>query len=547
MLEAIWICAAFLLGFFARQVGLPPLIGYLVTGFLLFSSGYSSGPVIEEISSAGVTLLLFTIGLKIKLGSLARPRVWAPGVLHMALISVAIGAALLALPLGLSWTTALLIGFALSYSSTVFAVKVLEDKGEITAIYGQLAIGVLIIQDLVAVLFMALSTGKIPSPWFLAVIVGLVPLRWLLFRIMSRTGHLELLILFGLAAALGSYELFEMVGIKGDLGALVVGMMLANHQQTDELAKSLMGLKDFFLVGFFISIGLNGLPSLQSLGIAVFLVALIPLKSALFFYLFTRFRLRSRTALLSTLGLSNYSEFGLIIAVLAASNGWISETWILTIALAVALSFLAASPINTASHNLYERWHNFLLKFQKSNLLDDERMVDIGHATVLLFGMGRVGRGAYDTLAKEERVLGIDMNPEDVAKHIEEGRNVIQASATDSDFWERISFDKAQVHLVMLAMPHIEENLFATEHLKQMGYTGAIAAIVKYEDETDLLKEAGVHHVFNFYTEAGAGFAANAMDEFLTQKDTPTEEISETFPTKLSHPPKKNPFAQTAP
>ena len=516
MFETFWICAAFLMGYMARQVGLPPLIGYLCTGFILFGSGYTSSPVISELADVGVTLLLFTIGLKLRVKSLLRSYVWAPGVIHMILVTLFFGVILAILPLGLPFWTALLIGFALSYSSTVLAVKVLEEKGELLSIYGQLALGVLIIQDLVAVVFMAFSTGTVPTPWSPFLLLSLIPLRMVLFYVMDRVGHQELFILFGLALALGSYEAFELAGLKGDLGALVAGVMLASHRETDGLAKSLLGLKDFFLVGFFISIGLNGLPTFQHVGMALLLVALVPFKSALFFALFNRFNLRSRTSFLSTLALSNYSEFGLIIAVLGVSQGWMEEGWLLTIALALALSFLAASPLNTASHDLYERWHDFLLRFQKPERLPEEQAFDIGDATVLLFGMGRVGSGAYDELAESERVLGIDMDPEIVRKMNMEGRHVIQASATDSDFWDRISFATSNVRLVMLTMPQLEENLFATRRLRQMNYQGEITAIVKYEDEAETLQEAGVDRTFNFYTEAGAGFAADALEDLVT-------------------------------
>ena len=513
MLEAIWICAAFALGFLVRQINLPPLIGYLITGFVLYGFGYSSGPVIQELSDAGVTLLLFTIGLKLQLKGLARPHVWVPALLHMALLTGFLGLVLYALPVQLSLPKAMLIGFALSYSSTVFAVKVLEEKGEMSAIYGQVAIGVLIVQDLVAVGFMAVSTGKGPEVAALLLIPGLFVLRWILFRVMDRAGHNELLVLFGLAMALGSYELFELLGLKGDLGALVFGVLLAPHRESGGLSKLLLSLKDFFLVGFFISVGLNGLPTIQSLLVAVLLVLLMPIKAAPFFFMFTALKVRSRTAFLSTLTLSNYSEFGIIIAFLAVQNGWIAEGWLLTTAVALALSFLAASPLNTASHDLYESWHEFLLRFQRKARLPEERFFDIGDAKVLVFGMGRVGRGAYEELAAVDNVLGIEMNPERVEQLQAQNLNVIQGSATDSDFWDRITLEEGTLKLVLLSMPQLEENVFATRELKSKGFDGVIAAISKYEDEASILKEAGVDYIFNFYTEAGAGFAADALIE----------------------------------
>jgi len=228
MFDAAWIGIAFLLGMGARLIGLPPLVGYLAAGFVLFGLGIDTGGTLDHVAEIGITLLLFTIGLKLQLGTLLRPQVWAVTSIHMLLVSLALPAALLgagaaglAFASDLKPATALLIGFALSFSSTVFAVKVLEDKGELSSIYGRTAIGILIMQDIAAVVFLAASTGKMPNAWALLLVPGLVPLRWLLHRIMDRAGHSELLILFGLAIALGGAQIFDLAGIKGDLGDVI--------------------------------------------------------------------------------------------------------------------------------------------------------------------------------------------------------------------------------------------------------------------------------------------------------------------------------------
>jgi predicted Kef-type K+ transport protein len=136
MLDVIWISLAFGLGLLARQGGLPPLVGYLVAGFVLHGLGVEADNVIQEFSGMGVTLLLFTIGLKLKVDSLARPQVWGVASIHMALVVALfvplfalLGAAGLPLFADLGTAEASLLAFALSFSSTVFAVKVLEEKG----------------------------------------------------------------------------------------------------------------------------------------------------------------------------------------------------------------------------------------------------------------------------------------------------------------------------------------------------------------------------------------------------------------------------------
>ncbi len=313
-MDPIFLAIAFVLGFAARQIGLPPLVGFLTAGFALNGLGYESSPLLAQFADLGVTLLLFSIGLKLKIETLLKPEVWAGASLHMMATVVVFGFAIFALAAAgvhlfaeLDLATSALVAFALSFSSTVFAVKALEEKGEMQAMHGRVAIGILIIQDIIAVLFITLSTGKVPSLWALA-LFGLILLRPLLFMIMDRCGHGELIPLFGLVAALVlGAEAFDQVGLKADLGALILGVLLAKHGRAGEISDSLLSFKDIFLVGFFLNIGLSGTLSLEAVLVALLLVLVLPFKVALFFVLLTRFRLRARTSTLTTLGLATYS------------------------------------------------------------------------------------------------------------------------------------------------------------------------------------------------------------------------------------------------
>ena len=132
--DPFWIAIAFLCGLLIRVVGLPPLVGFLAAGFLLNALGVEGGEFLNAMADLGITLLLFFIGLKLKLTSLGRPEVWGVATLHMVAITLLIAAMMLALsytnlPLlsGVNVETALLVGFAMSFSSTVFAVKVFCD------------------------------------------------------------------------------------------------------------------------------------------------------------------------------------------------------------------------------------------------------------------------------------------------------------------------------------------------------------------------------------------------------------------------------------
>ncbi len=520
VMDILPVLAAFVLGFAARLVGLPPLVGFLAAGFALGAMGMASSEGLQEIADVGVTLLLFTIGLKLKIKQLLSPAVWATAGVHMALIAGA--AALLVMLLGLTGLslfagldpmTALLIGFALSFSSTVFAVKVLEENGEMDSLHGRVAIGVLIMQDLFAVLFIAISAGKIPSIWALGLLL-LIPARPLLIKLLERTGHGEMMVLLGWLLPLGGAALFESVGVKADLGALLLGVLLAGHPKTDELSKALMSFKDLFLIGFFLTIGLTGALTWELLGVALLLMLLLPFKVALYFWLLTKFRMRARSATLASLGLANFSEFGLIVGAIGQSSGWLSGDWLTVIALALAMSFALSAPLNRFGKQIYRRWHDDLVAFESADRLPGDDLIDPGNAQIVIFGMGRVGSAAYDFLHERfgDVVVGIDRDPITVDLHLERGQRVIRGDATDYDFWARTR-NQGQVRYALLTFPDHTANLAVAQLVREFGFQLTLASIAKFDDQVDELKAAGVQEVFNLYAEAGTGFAEHVWEQ----------------------------------
>ncbi|NRA19005.1 MAG: cation:proton antiporter [Oceanospirillaceae bacterium] len=523
MLDLIFFGSAFGCGFIVLQLRLPPLIGFLAAGFILHSLGYQSTASLEKISALGVTLLLFSIGLKLQLKSLAKLYVWAPASIHIILCTGIFSAFMLllgrfSLPLftDLSLETSILIGFSFSFSSTVFAVKVLEQRGEMASFHGKLSIAILVMQDIFAIIFLAVSTGKTPNIWAFALLVILPLSRPLLFKILDRSKHGELLPFFGFFfALLVGYQLFEFAGLKGDLGALVIGMLFASHKKAGELAKSLLSFKDLMLVGFFLSIGLNAELSSQVVLAALLLVVLLPLKMLCYYFLTACFRLRARTSLLNAFTLANYSEFGLIVCALAATNQWISNQWLAVMGIAVSITFIIASPLNAYSNQIYVKFEVWLEKFESKRRLLLEQQVPLQNAKILIFGMGRVGTGAYETTERHYpgKVTGVDISQESVDKHRELGRKVILADATDPDFWQRINH--SEVQMVMLAMPKHIQNILALEQLKASGYTRAVTAIANYPDQQRELQELGVDSTYNFYLEAGRGFAEHVNEKII--------------------------------
>jgi predicted Kef-type K+ transport protein len=519
-MDPLWILIAFVLGFTVKQIGLPPLVGFLAAGFVLKAMGVEGGETLAQIADFGVYLLLFSIGLKLNVRGLMKPQIWATASVHMLIIVVIFGAGVWALSLSslvyfsdLDLITSLLIAFALSFSSTVFAVKILEETGEMSANHGRIAIGILIMQDIFAVLFLSFSTGKLPSPWaILVVTVLIIPTLFNKTRpvsfIINRSGHGELLVLLGILIPFCYAAIFGFVDLKPDLGALIAGVVFSGHPKAKELSNAMLGFKDVFLVGFFLTIGLSGTPDLTVLGISSALALFITLKVILFFLLLTLFKLRARTATLGSFSLGTYSEFGLIVGAAAVAAGWLIQDWLMIFALALSISFIVASPINMAANRLYSSWNTRLQRFETKSRLPEDDPIDPGNAEIIILGMGRVGTEVYKVMTEKfgKVILGIDSDKKNVEAHCASGRNVIHGDATDSDFWERV-YPSYMVRLVVLATANHSIHLEVIDQLNRFENKKAIAALSRYDDEIEELKEAGVDIVFNLYTEAGIGYA----------------------------------------
>jgi predicted Kef-type K+ transport protein len=506
---SLWLGFAFVLGLFMRLLGLPPLVGYLTAGFLLSAQGYETNPLLEQVAHAGVLLLLFGVGLKLRLKSLFRLEVLAGSLLHMFIV---IGLLLLLLTqvTNLSRQLALLIAIALAFSSTVVAAKVLEAKRELRAFHGRVAIGILIMQDLVAVAILSVTNGSAPSLWALG-LIGIVILRPVFYRLLDLSGHGELIVLYGLLLALliGGAS-FEYVGLSSELGALLLGVMLSGHKRATELANALWGLKEVLLVGFFLQIGLSGHPTLVTLQHSVWLTALLPVKALLFFFILLLFRLRARTAFLASLSLATYSEFGLIIANMGVRHGWLGEDWLVLLALTVALSFVIAAPLNRHAHGLYARMEKWLHRFESERRHPDDEPINLGHSHIVIMGMGRVGSGAYDQLVlHHQRVIGLDSDMAKVERHLKQGRRVLYADAEDPGLWSNLNLEG--VHAVLLAMPEPEAKLLAIKQLRAMNFTGTITATALFSEELELFRTAGADDVYHYYEGVGAGFAERTL------------------------------------
>lgn len=519
-MDALIILLALVAGLIFKRFNYPPLLGYLLAGFVAHEVGVGNIDVITPLADIGILLLLFTIGLKLNLKQLAAPYVWGTASIHMIIAVVltvpvitAAGYWMPALEFENS-ASAWALAFALSFSSTVFAVKIFDERGESAAFHASIAIGILIIQDLFAVCYLVFTSDKPIEPS--AIILFALPLiRPALLYLQRLSGHGELLVLFGVVVALGAAELFELFNLKGGLGALLFGVLLGNSERSGELYKNLLNLKDLFLIGFFLQIGYYGLPSLEMLFVAATLALLIFMRPVIYYFLLVAFRVRARTAFLSGIALFNYSEFGLIVAAIAVGNGILSPEWLTTLALAMSISFFIATPFNTKVHDLFSKNHEYLEKYEQRKRLDREKIPPTGDAKIAVLGMGRVGLGAYQYLDEQfpGGVVGIDEKQARAEAYKNQGINCIRADANDYEFWKQSNLTDCEKIFVCLS--NHKENMYIVHLAREMGYKNVLAVVSHFADQQKELEQHGCI-AFNLFAEAGHGFAEHVLTELKT-------------------------------
>ncbi len=445
-------------GLLAHLLRLPPLVGFLVAGFVLAGLGVTSTPALDTLADLGVVLLLFAIGLKFDVRVLGRREVLGVSVLHAVLsiglvlgllaVAGAAGAGLLA---DVEGTDLVLVSLALSFSSTVVAVKVLEEQNATRSLHGRTTIGILVVQDLVAVAALVVVGGETPR-WWAPLLLLLVPASWPARRVLARIDHGELLTLVGVTLALvPGYALFDAAGLKGDLGALAVGVLLAPSARAEEVAKSVFSVKELLLVAFFLSVGLHGAPDASGIVLAVALVALVPVKAALFALLLRASGFRVRTA-------SGVAP--------------------------------AAGPDAPAPRGASRR--------PAARRCPRARDGEVGPG-----GQQPAHRGlrpARDRCRLRPRACRTPVRRRPPRRGGRRDRPPLLGA--------RVT-DEGTVRLVVLAMPFHGSNLAALEQLRRSGFGGSVTAVTRYDEEEAQLSERAA--VVGLYEAAGAELADRAV------------------------------------
>lgn len=417
----------------ARRLHFPSLLAYILAGLVLgpLLGVLSGSESLEVFAELGVALLLFVVGMELgfdKIRSVGRVAV-VGGLLQVGLSALVAGG--LARAFGLPLAGAAIVGAAAAISSTVVVVKLLERAGELDALQGRLAIGILLVQDLVVAILLTLlgAVGSGGEGGLLAgavtafrgvgilALAGWVASRLLLPRLLAWMGRIqEGLFAVGLAWAFAFIIAAETLHVSIELGALIAGVALAQCPQNHELRRRVHPLVDLFLAVFFVGLGatidpgaaLRNLPLLAAL--TLFVVAVKP---ALIAGLLSALGQPRRESILAGITLGQVSEFSLILGAMAVANGLLDADTLSILGVLALVSIASSSLLAPAAPAFLDRAEGPGLAGRLLRLLPERRLppeettVRAGHVVVV--GMNDLGLRLVDgLLARGHRVLAVD-------------------------------------------------------------------------------------------------------------------------------------------
>lgn len=445
-----------------RLLRQPLILGYILTGILvgpLLLDVIHAKQAFDGFSEIGIALLLFIIGLGMNaavIRSLGKVSITTATAIFTVVGGLGVVASLL---LGFDLMTALVMGVALFFSSTIVILKVLSDKREISRLHGQIAIGVILVDDIVATLAIvavaAASNGGLGPADLLPMLVKAIGLGLLLFvagayvipkfsKALARSQ--ELLFIFAVAWGFGTASLFGAFGFSHEVGALFAGVALASLPYATEMGTRLKPLRDFFVVLFFVSLGERFVFDDLSTTLipALVLSAIVLIGKPLF--TMASLGLLGYTKLTSFkagIHLSQVSEFSIVLVVLAVTTGLIDEKASSIMTLVALITIGVSSYLMKYDDQLYRRTHRVLDIFERKT--PSERRQKRGLYSAILFGYHHGGHEFLHLFRDmKQRYLVVDYDPE-VIEHLEsQGIRHAYGDATDTEFLEEINAGHAK-------------------------------------------------------------------------------------------------------
>jgi len=457
---------ATVMAFIMRLIKQPLILGYIAAGLIAGPSLLSviSEPnqeMFETFSHLGIALLLFIIGLGMNISELRKQGKSVIITALVALITIGSLGFTVASLLGYMNTEALIIGISLFFSSTIIIVKILSDKKEQNRLHGQLAIGIILFDDLVATIaLVVLAAGKGGglelSQFVLLAVKGIGLAIMLIIANTKILGHVtkfvassqELLFLFALAWGFGIATLFEFAGFSLEVGALFAGVALGTVPYSQEITARLKPLRDFFVVLFFITLGESlDLTSLGSAIIPALVLAAVVMvaKPTVITLCLGLLGYTKRVSFKAGINLSQISEFSIILAVLAASNGMIRPEVSAVITLVAIITIAISTYLMHYDERLFTVFDRFKIRLFEREAAYKEHVRRKSYPFIL-FGYHKGGHQFISTFQQmKKRFVVVDYDPAVIDTLEQHDIAFMYGDATDPELLDEIGVEHAKL------------------------------------------------------------------------------------------------------
>lgn len=547
------ICIAAFFSLIFRFFKQPEILAYILTGILIaffhfFTS--SNQDLLQTMSQLGVTLLLFMVGLEIRVSELL--------YMGKTLIISSIGQVGLTFALGFlisiffkfNFITSVYIATALTFSSTIIVVKLLSDQREMHSLHAKFSLGILLFQDILAILFLMLlsGVGKDGSPGQLFINFGLIVSKgalligivWLLSSVVfpkiiepiaksSETLFLvSLAWVFGLAAIVSS----RYVGFSIEIGGFLAGVALANSLVNYQIIAKAKILRDFFIVIFFVLLGIQmsfaDIPKIIIPAIILSLFVLL-VKPIIVMLILSALGYRKRTSFLTGVSLSQVSEFSLILVFLGFKLGIVSQNVVSLVTLVALITFAVSTYMITHCKALYRKFAGKIgfmerKNVKKAEIYESEENLENLDNHVVVVGGDQMGQSIVEALENRDmQVVVVDFDPS-IFKKLESKKIYrLFGDIADLDIQERAKIDNAR--LVISTIPDVEDNVMLLKGLKHENRRAKVVMMALDSRDAKTLYKDGADYVILPHLAGGRQIAEIILDnnfdkiEKLKQKD----------------------------
>jgi Kef-type K+ transport system membrane component KefB len=490
-----------------------------------------SGNVMHSLGQIGVTLLLFMLGLEIRLSKIRSVgKVALITGVGQILFTTAVGF-VICVALGFSQLASLYMALALTFSSTIIIVKLLSDKKDLNSLYGKIAVGVLLVQDFVAIIALIFLSGFQSGHTISVLGFGLLMLKaivlfgWVIVfsntlmpKIINKiAGSSEILFLFSIAWAFSMAAIVSspFIGFSIEIGGFLAGFALGNSSENFQIVAKVKAVRDFFITIFFVTLGMSlvfdnisriWLPA-SILAVYVLIGNPIILMAILGFLGY-----RKRTSFLVGLTVAQISEFSMIVVFMGYKLNHVSSDVVSIITVAGTITFVLSTYMIMHGNLLYKKLSPFLGIFERKRTHEHSLNIENLSDHVILVGANRMGETILEALLKtEHKVIVVDFDPDVIARLEEKKINCLFGDIADIEIQERINLSRAR--LIISTVPDVEDNLLLLEAISKLNKKATVVVCAMEKEYAKILYKAGADYVVLPHLAGGRHLAKMLIDK----------------------------------